>query len=189
VKHALRFALALFLCACRQDMHDQPRFEAMEASALFEDGRSARPRVPGTVARGEREWDAHLQQGLVDGALATTFPAPVTRETIERGRERYEVFCAACHDRVGTGTSIVVARGLKQPPSLHIERLRSAPPGYLFDVITRGFGNMYDLADKMPPSDRWAVVAYVRALQRSQNATLADVPEPERARLQQEAGR
>lgn len=186
---ASRFGLALVLCACRQDMHDQPRLEPMEASPLFADGSSARLRVPGTVARGEREWDVHLQQGLVNGAPATTFPMAVTRETIERGRERYEVFCTPCHDRVGTGTGIVVARGLKQPPSLHVERLRAAPPGYLFDVITRGFGSMYDLADKIPPSDRWAIVAYVRALQRSQNATLADVPESERARLEREAGR
>jgi len=170
-------------------MHDQPRFEPMEATTLFEDGRSARPRVPGTVARGERSYDGHFQEGRVDGAPAATFPMEVTRETLLRGRERFDVFCATCHDRVGTGQSVVVARGLKQPPSLHVERLRQAPPGYFFDVITRGFGVMYDLADRIPPADRWAIVAYVRALQRSQNATLADVPEAARERLLAEAGK
>jgi cytochrome c553 len=185
---ALAALLALVLAACRQDMHDQPRFEPFEASSLFADGRASRPRVPGTVARGEREYDAHLSEGRVDGDFAKTFPMEVTRATLLRGRERYDVFCAACHDRVGTGQSLVVARGLKQPPSFHIERLRKAQPGYLFDVITRGFGSMVDLSDRIPPADRWAIVAYVRALQRSQNATLADVPEAQRARLLAEAG-
>jgi mono/diheme cytochrome c family protein len=170
-------------------MHDQPRFEPLEASTLFADGRSSRPRVPGTIARGEREYDAHFLEGRVNGELATTFPAPVTRATMLRGRERYDAFCSACHDRAGTGRGIVVERGLKQPASFHSERLRQAPPGYFFDVITRGFGAMYDLSERVPPADRWAIVAYVRALQRSQNATLADVPEAARARLLAEAGK
>lgn len=185
-----RCCVALLICAlaaCRQDMHDQPRFEPLEASSLFSDGRSSRPRVPGTIARGEREYDAHLLDGRVNGELATTFPMEVTREVLERGRERYDVFCSACHDRAGTGRGIVVERGLKQPASFHVERLRKVPPGYVFDVITRGFGAMYDLAEHVPPDDRWAITAYVRALQRSQNATLTDVPEAERARLQAEA--
>jgi mono/diheme cytochrome c family protein len=177
------------LCACRQDMHDQPRFEPLEASTLFADGRSSRPRVAGTVARGEREHDAHFQEGRVNGELAATFPVEITRDLLARGRERYDIFCAACHDRAGTGQGIVVKRGLKQPPSLHVQRLSSAPPGHLFDVITRGFGAMYDLADRVPPADRWAIVAYVRVLQRSQNATLADLSESERARLRAEAGK
>ncbi len=179
----LPFALASLASACRQDMHDQPRFEPLEASPLFADGRASRPRVPGTVARGERSWDAHFQEGKVAGEFAATLPIEVTLDVLRRGRERYDIFCSSCHDRAGTGQGIVVLRGLKQPPSLHVERLRSAPPGYLFDVITRGFGAMVDLADKIPPADRWAIVAYVRALQRSQNATIADVPEPDRARL------
>lgn len=172
------------LAACRQDMHDQPRYEPLEASAFFADGRSARPQVPGTVARGELVLDEHLVTGKVAGQPATTFPFPVTREVLERGRERYGIFCAACHDGAGYGLGIVVERGMKQPPSLHVERLREAPPGYLFDVITVGFGAMYDLADRISPSDRWAIVAYVRALQLSQSATLADVPEDVRARLE-----
>jgi mono/diheme cytochrome c family protein len=167
-------------------MHDQPRFEPLEGTTFFADGRSSRPRVPGTIARGERDYDAHFLDGRVNGEIATTFPMEVTRELLDRGRERYDVFCSACHDRAGTGRGIVVARGLKQPPSLHVERLRQAPPGYFFDVITRGFGAMFDLSDRIPPADRWAIVAYVRALQRSQNAKLGDVPEAERARLEQE---
>jgi mono/diheme cytochrome c family protein len=181
--------VVFLLSACRQDMHDQPRYEPLEASALFDDGRSSRPRVPGTVARGEREYDAHLQEGRVNGEMASTFPMEVTRALVERGRERYDVFCSACHDRAGTGRGIVVERGLKQPSSFHVERLRKAPPGYVFDVITRGFGAMFDLADRIPPDDRWAIVAYVRALQRSQNGTIADVPEADRARLLAEVPR
>lgn len=184
---AMLLVLALAGPACRQDMHDQPRLEPLEASPIFADGRASRPRVPGTIARGEREYDAHFLEGRVGDELAPRFPAPVTRETLERGRERYDAFCAACHDRAGTGQGIVVKRGLKQPPSFHIERLRQAPPGYFFDVITRGFGAMYDLSDRIAPADRWAIVAYLRALQRSQNASLADVPEAARARLQAEA--
>lgn len=181
--------LLLVLCACRQDMHDQPRFEPLEATSLFDDGRASRPRVPGTIARGERTYDAHLVEGRVGGELATTFPVPITAEVLERGRERFDIFCSACHDRAGTGNGIVVKRGLKQPPSFHIERLRNAPPGYFYDVITRGFGAMYDLSDKLAPADRWAVVAYVRALQRSRNASLADVAPQVRERLEREAGR
>lgn len=180
--------LLLGLSACRQDMHDQPRFEALEESSFFADGRSSRPRVPGTVARGERVHDAHLLEGRVGAELATSFPFEVTRPVLERGRERYDIFCAACHDRAGTGQSLVVQRGLKQPPSFHVERLRTAPPGYVFDVITRGFGSMIDLSDRIPPDDRWAIVAYVRTLQRSQNAKLDDVSAAERARLLAEAG-
>ncbi len=178
--------LALLGLACRQDMHDQPRFEPLEKSSFFADGRASRPRVAGVVARGERELDPHLELGRADGEFATTFPRPVTRATLERGRERYDIFCAPCHDRAGTGEGIAVLRGLKQPASLHVERLRAAPPGYFFDVITRGFGAMSDLADRIDPSDRWAIVAYVRALQHSQNATLADVPAEERERLERD---
>jgi hypothetical protein len=185
----LLFLLILLGPACRQDMHDQPRFEALEGSSFFADGRSSRPRVSGTIARGEREYDAHLLEGRVAGELAMTFPFEVTRPVLERGRERYDIFCAACHDRAGTGQSLVVQRGLKQPPSFHVERLRTAPPGYLFDVITRGFGSMIDLSDRIPPADRWAIVAYARALQRSQNGRLDDVSAEERARLLAEAGR
>ena len=171
----------LGLQACRQDMHDQPRFEAMEKSVFFADGRSSRPQVPGTVARGELRLDAHLYLGQVNGEPATTFPMQVDAALLERGRERFAIFCTACHDRTGYGQGIVVQRGLKQPPSFHIDRLRSSPPGYFFDVITNGFGAMYDLADRIPPGDRWAITAYVRALQLSQDARMSDVPPDRRA--------
>jgi mono/diheme cytochrome c family protein len=162
------------LGGCRQDMHDQPRFEPFEATSTFADGRSARSRVPGTVARGELQLDPLLTQGKTAAGPSEVFPFAVTAEVLARGRERYDVFCAACHDRAGYGEGIVVARGMKQPPSLHVERLRSAAPGYVFDVVSNGFGAMYDLADRIPPADRWAIVAYVRALQLSQNARLED---------------
>jgi mono/diheme cytochrome c family protein len=189
VRIAAPAVLALLVAACRQDMHDQPRVEPLEGSAVFADGRGSRPRIPGTIARGERTYDAHLMDGRDGPELATTFPFPITRDVLDRGRVQYDVFCAACHDRAGTGAGIVVKRGLKQPPSLHVERLRASPPGYFFDVITRGFGVMYDYSDRIPPADRWAIVAYVRALQRSQNAKLEDLSEAERARLLAEAPR
>ena len=177
---------ALLAAGCRQDMHDQPRFEALERSAFFADGRSSRPQVSGTVARGELGLDDHLLLGREGGEPARSFPFPVTQDVLARGRDRYDVFCAVCHDRLGYGLSLVVERGVKQPPSLHGERLRAAPPGYLFDVITSGFGAMFDLRDQLSPRDRWAVVAYLRVLQRSQAATLADVPPAERALLEAE---
>jgi mono/diheme cytochrome c family protein len=180
---ATTFGLVVLAAACRQDMHDNPRFEPLEATSLFPDGRSSRPRVPGTVARGERTWDAHLMEGRVNGEPATTFPFEITRAVLDRGRQRFEIHCSPCHDRAGTGQGIVVERGLKRPPSLHVERLRQAAPGYVFDVITRGFGSMYDLSDRIVPEDRWAIVAYVRALQRSRNARLEDVSEAARTRL------
>jgi mono/diheme cytochrome c family protein len=187
LRHLRALALAgLGLAACRQDMHDQPRFEPLEAGAFFADGRSARPRVEGTVARGEREVDELLATGRIDGEFAAVFPFPVTADVLQRGRERYEIFCSACHDRTGSGLGIVVRRGLKAPPSLHEERLRAAQPGYFFDVMTHGFGAMYDVADRVVPRDRWAIAAWVRVLQRSQAATLEDVPEDRRTRLQEE---
>lgn len=182
---SLSVLLAAALAAgCRQDMHDQPRYEPLEASAFFRDGRSQRPQVPGTVARGELRLDDHLYQGTIDGAPATTFPFEVTAEVLERGQERFNIFCATCHDKTGSGQSLVVQRGLKQPPSFHIERLREAEHGYFFDVITRGFGAMYDLSDRIPAEDRWAIIAYIRVLQRSQNTSIDEVAADVRAELE-----
>jgi mono/diheme cytochrome c family protein len=183
---ALAASAVLLAAGCRQDMHDQPRFEPLERSAFFADGRSSRPQVPGTVARGELELDELLLTGMEGGEPAREFPFPVTAEVLARGRDRYDVFCAACHDSLGYGLSLAVERGVKRPPSLHEERLRAAPPGYLYGVITRGFGAMLDMGDQLSPRDRWAVVAHVRVLQRSQAATLDDVPPAERARLEGE---
>jgi Cytochrome C oxidase, cbb3-type, subunit III len=177
---------ALLAASCRQDMHDAPRLEAMEASAFFADGRSVRPLVPGTVARGRLEEDELLERGTLGGQLAAIFPFGIERADLERGRERYEIFCTPCHDSTGSGNGRVVQRGFQRPPSLHEVRLRDVPVGHLFDVITRGFGGMYDLADRIEPADRWRIAAWVRVLQRSQHATVADVPADERARLEAE---
>jgi hypothetical protein len=172
---------------CRQDMHDQPRYEAMEASGFFTDGRSARPPVAGTVARGQLRDDAHLYEGKVAGELAKTFPFPVTIEVMRRGQERYDIFCAPCHDRTGGGRGMVVLRGFTGPVSFHEPRLRDAAPGYLYDVVTRGFGRMSPYAAQIPVKDRWAIVAYIRALQFSQRAPLEEVPERVRREFQRRA--
>jgi hypothetical protein len=165
------------LTACTQKMADGPRNNPLTASDFFPDGMSARPLVDGTVARGHLRSDGLFYTGRSGGSLATTFPFPVTREVLNRGRERYDIFCAPCHGRLGKGDGIVVQRGMRAPPSYHIDRLREAPPGHFFDAITKGFGAMASSASRVPPGDRWAIVAYIRALQLSQNATIADVPE------------
>jgi hypothetical protein len=173
----------LALAGCRQDMHDQAKVEPLEGSDFFADGRGSRPLVEGTVHRGGLRLDAHYYTGRIGETFADSFPDPVTRESLGRGRERYDIFCAPCHDRVGGGLGMIVRRGFRRPPSFHIERLREAPPGYFVDVITRGFGAMSDYAAQVPPADRWAITAYIRALQLSQNARLADVPPEARASL------
>lgn len=181
----LRLAgLAALALGCRQDMHDQPRFEPLEKSSFFDDQRSARPQVAGTIARGELSFDDHLNKGLVDGQPAETFPFPITMEVLERGRQRYDIFCSVCHDKVGNGLGMAVQRGMKQPTSFHVERLRSSPPGYFFDVITRGFGVMYDYSDRIAPRDRWAIVAYLRTLQYAQGADAATLPNEDLRRLE-----
>jgi hypothetical protein len=164
-------------------MHDQPRYKPLGPSDFFTDGRSARALVPGTVAQGDLREDTLLYTGRSGDAPANVFPFPVTRQVLQRGRERYEIFCTPCHGRTGDGRGIIVERGFRQPPSFHEDRLRQAPPGHFFDVISNGYGAMIDYASRVSAHDRWAITAYLRALQLSQNATLADVPEAERARL------
>lgn len=165
-------------------MHVQPKYKPLAPTDFFGDGRSARPVVDGTVARGQLRLDEHLYTGKVNGQLATTFPFPITRKDLERGRERFQIFCTPCHDSAGTGRGMIVTRGFPQPPSYHIDRLREAPVGHFFDVITNGLGNMYSYGARVAPEDRWRIIAYVRALQLSQSATLADVPSAEREKLQ-----
>ncbi len=179
--------VSLALAGCRQDMHDNPRYEPLEASTFFADGRSSRIPVANTVARGLLREDTHLNEGKVDGQLATTFPMPVTADVMARGQERFNVFCSPCHGRTGSGNGMVVQRGFRAPPSYHEDRLRNAPVGYLFDVMTNGFGAMQDYASQVPVDDRWAIAAYIRALQLSQRATLADVPANRRADLDRPA--
>jgi hypothetical protein len=181
---AMSIAILLLLAtACRQDMHDQPRYEPLERSTFFNDGRSARPFVEGTVARGHLKTDEQFYTGKVNGEPVNTLPFPATKEVLDRGHERYNIYCSPCHDRVGNGQGMIVQRGFRQPPSLHIDRLRQAPLGHFFDVMTNGFGTMYSYADRIAPQDRWAIVAYIRALQMSQNARLDDVPAEERSQL------
>ena len=177
VLFAAVLALLAFCSACRLDMQVQPRVNPLAKSDFFPDQRSARPPVEGTVARGQLHEDAYFYTGKIGNTPGDYMPFPVTREVLDRGRERYNIFCAPCHSRVGDGNGFVPSRGFpKQPPSFHIARLQKAPLGYLYDVITEGFGIMPDYASQIPPQDRWDIVAYVRALQLSQNATMAEVP-------------
>ena len=180
----LAFAAACALSACRQDMHDTPRYEPFEQSTFFTDGRSQRPLVPNTVPRGFLRDDDHLYRGKVNGQLATEFPMPVNAALMLRGQERYNVFCSPCHGRTGAGNGMVVQRGYRAPTSFHDARLRQAPAGYIFDVITNGFGAMPDYAAQIPVEDRWAIAAYMKALQLSQNATIQDVPGDRRGALE-----
>lgn len=180
---ALLALLPLGLAGCRQDMHDNPRHEPLEASRVFADESAARPLVEGTVPRGHLNADDFLYTGKVDGMPVAEFPFAITRKELDRGEDRFNVYCAPCHSRLGDGRGMVVQRGYRQPPSFHIDRLRDAPPGYVFDVITNGFGVMPDYRAQLTVEDRWAVVAYLKALQLSQNATMADVPEAERGKL------
>ncbi|MEQ1572822.1 MAG: cytochrome c [Vicinamibacterales bacterium] len=175
------------MAACRQDMHDAPRYDPLEASTFFANGSAARQPVANTVARGQLNLDRHLYEGVVDGRPAETFPMPVTADVMARGQERFNVFCSPCHSRTGEGNGMIVQRGFRQPPSFHDERLRNAPVGYFFDVMTHGFGAMQDYAAQVPVADRWAIAAYVRALQFSRRATVEDVPADRRAELDRPA--
>lgn len=173
------FALtsAAWLSACRLDMHVQPKQNPFSQSDFFPDRRSERPPVEGTVARGQLHEDAYLYTGKLGNVPGDYMPFPVTKEVLERGRERYNIYCSPCHSLVGDGNGFVPSRGFsRKPPSYHIPRLQKAPLGYLFDVITNGFGIMPDYRSQIVPDDRWKIVAYVRALQLSQNATQADAP-------------
>ena len=173
------------LAGCRQDMHQAPRLDPLEASTFFRDGRAARISMPNTVARGQLRENEHLYMGRVGGQPATEFPMPVTAEMMERGRERFTVFCSPCHGATGVGNGMIVQRGFRRPPSYHEERLVNAPIGYFFDVMTNGFGAMQDYSAQVPVADRWAIAAYIRALQYSRRASMDDVPADRRAELDQ----
>ncbi len=166
-------------------MADQPRYKPLARSTFFGDERSARPLVPGTVPRDRLDLGEAFATGKTAGKPVQTFPLSITAELLARGQERFNIFCAPCHDRVGNGQGMVVQRGFRPPPSYHTDRLRSAPVGHFVDVMTHGFGAMPDYAAQIPPRDRWAIVAYIRALQLSQHARLSDVPPAERRWLLQ----
>ncbi len=169
--------MLIALAGCREDMQDQPRFKPLRQSDFYADGRSERPLIENTVARGQLREDAYFYSGMVNGQAGNVMPFPATAEVLQRGRERFNIYCAPCHARVGDGNGMIPQRGYRRPPSFHIDRLRNAPLGHFFDVITNGFGAMPDYAQQVQPRDRWAIIAYIRALQLSQHATMADVPQ------------
>jgi mono/diheme cytochrome c family protein len=177
--------LVLASTACRQDMHDQPKYKPFRESDFFADHRSARPLVPGTVARGSLREDTVYFTGKVGNDFVSEIPVKVTPELLARGQERFQIFCTPCHGRTGRGDGMIVQRGFKAPSSYHVERLRAMPIGYFYDVITNGYGAMADYAAQVPPADRWAIAAYIRTLQYSQYAPADDVPADKRALLEQ----
>ncbi len=178
--------LLIAAVGCRQDMFNQPRGKPLKESDFFQDGGASRPLPPHTVARGHLDEDTFYYAGRIGTNLVDSFPFPVTREVLQRGQERFNIYCSVCHGKTGEGNGMIVQRGFPAPPSYHIDRLRQAPVGHFFDVMTRGYGVMYPYASRVPPSDRWAIAAYIRALQLSQHAPLDAVPATERAQLEKE---
>lgn len=168
-------------------MANQPRYDPYEPSSFFDDGMSARPRIAGTVARGELSTNPLLDTGKINGQVADGYPFALTREIVDRGEQRYNIYCSQCHGRVGDGNGMIPSRGFRRPPSFHTDTLRAQPTGHFFDVMTNGFGSMPPYKTMIPAADRWAIVAYIRALQLSQSGTVNDVPPAERAKLDQPA--
>lgn len=182
---ALLIAACGFLAGCsRLDMQDQPKYKPQRPSDFFADGRSGRPELEGTIARGALEEDSAFYSGKDgNGVDVTEFPVAVDKAFIVRGQTRYDIYCAPCHGRLGNGLGMIVRRGFKQPPSYHIDRLRTAPVGHFYEVISNGYGAMLNYAAQLQPRDRWAVIAYIRALQLSQNVNGADLPAEVRTKL------
>lgn len=176
--------LLLLFLGCRPDMFQQPKYNPLSSSDFFTNGAGSRPLVPGTVARGHLEANQEFYTGKRGTNLIENFPLPINRALLDRGRERYDIYCSVCHGRTGAGNGMIPQRGYPAPPSYHIDRLRQAPVGHFFDVITQGYGVMYSYASRVAPEDRWAVAAYIRALQLSHDARLQDVPDNERAKLE-----
>ncbi len=169
----------LLLAGCREDMQNQPYYRPLRENDFYADKRSARPMVAGTVARGHLNADTYFYTGKIGSNDGDYMPFPVTAEVMARGQQRFNIYCAPCHSELGDGNGMIVQRGFKHPPSYNTERLRKAPIGYFFDVMTNGFGAMPDYAEQVPPQDRWAIAAYIRALQLSQHASESDVPSGE----------
>jgi mono/diheme cytochrome c family protein len=176
-------AFALVGCA-RLDMQDQPKYRPQRPSNFFADGRSERQPVEGTVARGQLNEDPAFYEGKdTAGKDIDVFPIAVDKTVILRGQNRYDIYCAPCHGRIGNGLGMIVRRGFKQPPSYHIDRLRNAPVGHYYDVISNGYGAMLNYAAQVQPRDRWAIIAYIRALQYSENANINDLPAEARSKV------
>ena len=179
-------AIVVLACGvgCRQDMQDQPKYKPLAVSTFFADGRASRPVPPGAVAIDDVAEDPAHATGLVDGEFVTSIPVPVNVDLLNRGQDRYDIYCAPCHGRTGDGHGMVATRGFKIPADLSSDRVRTAPPGYLYAVVTDGYGAMPDYSYQLDEHDRWAVVAYIRALELSRHATLDDAPADVRSRLE-----
>lgn len=178
--------LLFLMAACRQDMQDQPKYKPLGANRFFADGRDARPTPAGTIARDELNNTDAFHTGSANGEFLDTIPLKVDLQLLRRGQERFDIYCSPCHGRTGDGNGMVAQRGFKIPADLHTDRLRSVPPGYIYQVIKNGYGAMGDYGDQIPVNDRWAIVAYVKALQLSRDAPLNDVPEAQRGHLSAE---
>ena len=178
----------LLLAGCRSDMQNQPYKRPLAESEFYADRRSARPLVEGTVARSDLRADTYFYTGKIGQEDGNYMPFPVTAEVMKRGQQRFNIYCSPCHGETGDGQGMIVQRGLKRPPSYHNDRLRKAPIGYFFDVMTNGFGAMLDYSQQVSPPDRWAIAAYIRALQLSQGATRGDVPAGQQIANQPPAG-
>ncbi len=179
-------AALLLLTSCREDMQNQPKFIPLRENSFYADGRSARPPVDGTIARGQLEDDPLLYTGKVNGQEADQFPFAVTEKDLTRGRERYNIYCAPCHSQLGDGNGMIAARGFKNPPSYYEPRLMKSPVGHFFNVMTNGWGAMGDYSAQVPVADRWRIAAYIRALQLSRSAKAGDVPGQKLASLASE---
>jgi mono/diheme cytochrome c family protein len=176
--------IALSFCtACRQDMQDQPKYKPLGQNRFFPDGRNSRPIPANTIAVDELNDNDAYHVGMANGTFIDTIPVTVDAKLLNRGHDRFDIFCSPCHGRLGDGNGMVAQRGVRAPANFHTDRLRSVPPGYIFRVITSGYGGMGDYADQVPVDDRWAIVAYIRALQYSRNASVNDVPSDARSQI------
>ena len=185
---ACALALCLAASGCRQDMHNQPRYKPLAESDFYPDGRASRTPPAGTVPRGGLRADRALYTGIgADGAFVREIPVPVARPLLERGRERFNIFCSPCHDQTGGGRGMIVQRGFKQPEPYSAERLRAQPIGYFYDVMTNGFGQMSSYAVQVPPEDRWAIAAWIRVLQVASHAPFQELPAPDREAVERAA--
>jgi cytochrome c len=165
-------------------MYKQAKHEPLEPSSFYPNNMSARPVIPGTVARGHLHLDRAFYTGMIGTNYITELPLPLSADLLKRGQEGFNIYCAVCHDRTGEGNGMIVQRGFPHPPSFHIDRLRKAPIGHFFDVITHGYGVMYPYASRVEPQDRWAIAAYIRVLQQSQNAALSELSAEQRQKLE-----
>lgn len=181
---AILCALLATLVGCREDMQNQPRYNPLRASPLFGDGRSARPRIPDTVAREELDLTEVNLSGLEDGKPVDTFPFALTGEDLLRGQQRFEIYCAPCHGRLGYGDGVIVRRGFPTAANFHEQKFLDAPAGHFVDVMANGFGRMASYGDRVPMQDRWRIAGYIRVLQLSQNATMTQVPADFRDQLE-----